>query len=111
MKKIGAWFRRWGAWLSGALLFLLGAGWLWNSYRRRLGAAKDAAKVAEARRRLDELKATRETLSLVIGEKDARIEEIDTQLAESRRKVADLHEHGADIPDEDLEDLFARLGY
>jgi len=79
--------------------------------RRRLGAARDAAAVAEALREMDALRARRDEISRQLGEKDDAIQAIDARILEQKRKIVHLHEGGEQISDEDLDKAFAELGY
>ena len=111
LRDAWAWVKRWGAAIAGVLLVALGAGWLWRRQQAALGRAKDTAAVAEARREMDALRATRAEVARQVGEQDAAIAAIDSRIAESKRRIVDLHEGGGDIPDDQLDDVFARLGY
>lgn len=111
LRDAWAWVKRWGAAIAGVLLVVLGAGWLWRRQKAALGRAKDAAAIAEARREMDVLRATREEVARQVGEQDQAIAEIDARIAASKREIVDLHEGGEDIPDDQLDDVFARLGY
>ncbi len=115
MSKAWAWLKRWGAWLAGGLVAvlgaLIGAGWLWRRHKAQLGAARDEAAIAEARREMDTLRARREILAERLGEQDESIAQLDTAITASKRRIVELHEGGADVANEDLDDAFRRLGY
>lgn len=113
-KSAWAWLKKWGAWLFGGiaavLLAVLGGGWLWRRKTRELGRVKDRLAVAEATKRRAHLQGVREEIKRQVGEDDEAISEIDDQLKTNAREIADAHEGGKDMTDEEVLDELARLG-
>lgn len=114
MKKAWTWIKKWGGVVFGSLaavlLLLLGGGWLWRRKQAELGAVKDELAVERAKRDIERLRATRKEVARQVGEKDEAIAEIDRQLAKNRRKLADAHEGGENLTDEQVEAALERLG-
>jgi hypothetical protein len=112
-ERVGAWFRRWwGALVTGLVLVfgVIGAIFV-RRQQLALGAARDDAAVAEARRKMDALRATRVEVASRVGEKTEEITTLDARIAESKREIVDLHEGGEHVPDDKLDDAFAQLGF
>lgn len=105
-----AWLKKWGAWIAGALLVIVGAGWAWQRRGQLLGAARDAAVVAEAKRQMDATRATREEVARQVGEKDEAVQALDDRIARQRRLIVRLHEGGEALVGEDLEHAARELG-
>jgi len=114
MSKAWAWLKKWGGALFGglaaALLFVLGAGWLWRRQERTLGRVKDEMAVAKAKADIALLQGVREEIVRQVGEKDQATAEIDEKLLDNRRKIVEAHEGGEGLEGEDLERAFAELG-
>lgn len=110
-EKVVAWCKRWWGVLVAGVLLVLGAVGLYTRQRAQLGAALDEAAVADARRQMDALRAARVEVTSRADAKTEEIQALDAQIAESKRRIVDLHEHGTDVPDEQLDDAFASLGY
>lgn len=107
---VWAWLKKWGALLAGVLLVALGAGWAWQRRGRLLGAARDAAAVAEALREVESLRATRAEVARQVGAKSEAVEALDAQIAAQRREIVRLHEGGEALVGDDLEHAAAELG-
>lgn len=110
-EKVGAWLRRWWGALAGLLLALAGLVGVILVQRRQLANEADRARVAEGLSRVRELRARREEVAAQVGAVSADVARIDEQLRESKRRILDLHEGGPDVPDDQLDEEFARLGY
>lgn len=111
MRAIWATIKRWGAAIAGALLVLMGAGWLWRRQKSKLGKALDETALAEARRKMDTLRATREEISRQVTETDDAIVALDQEIRRHKREILILHEGGTEVSDEELNDVFKTLGY
>lgn len=112
--KVWAWLKKWGGVLFGgltaALLFVLGAGWLWSRRERMLGRVKDELAVEKAKADIALLRGVREEIVRQVGEKDQATVEIDERLLDNRRKIVEAHEGGEGLEGEDLERAYAELG-
>lgn len=108
MSKAWAFLRRWGAVILAALLVFAGSGWLWN--RRRARRVADQLAVEKATREIARLRAVREQLVERIGEKDEAIAEIDAKIEENRADIIAAHENFEEMSDEEVADVFRRLG-
>jgi hypothetical protein len=106
-----AWLRRWWAGLVAGVVLLLAVAGVVRRRQLELGKARDEAAVAEARRRMDELRARRVEVHARVDEKSEEITTLDAQILESKRQIVALHEGGDKIPDKQLDDAFAQLGY
>jgi len=53
--------------LAGAVLAIMGAGWLWRRREHQLGRLKDEAQLARATSESDRLRAVREELAREVG--------------------------------------------
>lgn len=115
MQKAWAWLKKWGTALFGAiaavLLLVLGGGWLWRRREQALGAVRDELAVEKAKGEIARLRGVREEVAREVGEKDEAIVEVDRQLAENRRKIVEAHEGGQSLSDEEVDALFARMGF
>lgn len=111
MKKAWAWIKKWGAAILGALLVVLGGGWLWRRHKRKVGEVKDKLAVAVATKRIERLRGERVQLAARVGEKDEKIEDLDKKIASNKRMIIEAHEYGEGLDDEDIEREFERLGY
>lgn len=111
MKKTWEVLKKWGLAIAAGLLFLLGAGWAWRRKQAKLGALKDELAVARALEERNVLKAKREEIAARRGEVAAEVVALDEMIAQSTREIVDAYEGGSEIPDEELEDAFASLGY
>lgn len=111
MKKVWQWLKKWGAAILGALLVILGGGWLWQRHKRKVGRLKDELAVAEATKEIERLRGERTQLAERVGEKDAQITEIDDQIKRNKRKIVEAHEQGEGLSDDEIEQEFANLGY
>lgn len=110
MKKVWAWLKKWGALILGALLAILGGGWLWQRHKRKLGAVKDELKVARAQKDIERLRGERKQLAERVGEKDERVKDIDKKLAHNEREIVEAHEGGEGLSDEEVRQEFSKLG-
>ena len=92
MKKAWEWLKKWGGAILGALvallLTILTLGWYARrkdqqiaDAKKEAAAARDEATIAEAKREIDTLRATRVEVAKRVGEKDEAIAEIDRRLA------------------------------
>lgn len=110
-EKAGTWLRKWWGLLAGALALLAGLVGVILVQRRQLANEADRARVAEGLSKVRELQARREEVAAQTGLVTAEIEQLDAQILESKRKILDLHQGGPDVPDDQLEAEFARLGF
>ena len=83
-EKAWPWLKKWGAWILGGIALVFGSGWLWNTYKGKLGRVKgklgrvkDKLAVAEALKEREKLQAVRTEIATRVGEKDDAIEQID----------------------------------
>lgn len=111
LESIWTWLKRWGLALAGLLALVLGGGFLMRRQIAALGRAKDEAAVSEARREIDALRATRTEVASRTEEKSEQITALDARIRDVKREIIDLHEGGELIPDDQLDDAFAHLGY
>jgi len=107
----GEWFKRWWAAFVIVVVTALALFGVWRRREWELGQAKDAAAVAEARRQMDALRAQRLEVTARVDAKSEEIVALDARITESKRRIIDLHEHGPTVPDAQLDDAFASLGY
>lgn len=114
MTAFVAWLRKWWKVVAGAVggLLVVGipAALAFGAYRRKVAGLRDAVEVEKAKGRIAALRARREEL-LAQDEKDeAEVLRLDAELEENRLAIETARRR-ADVPDEELEDEFARLGY
>jgi hypothetical protein len=112
--KAWQWLKKWGGLFFGgivaALLFVMGAGWLWRRREAMLGRVRDELAVEKAKSEIARLQGMRAEVVRQVGENDAATAEIDEQLLGNRRKIVEAHEHGEGLSSEELERAFAELG-
>lgn len=111
MKKLWQWLKKWSAVILGALLAIVGGGWLWQRHKRKVGRLKDRLAVAEATKEIERLRGEREQLSERVGDKDEEISKIDDEIKRNKRKIVEAHEQGEGLSDDEIEQEFANLGY
>lgn len=104
------WLKKWGGWILGGLVAILTLGLVTKAVHSRLGKVKDELAIAEATKKIGELRATRVQIEERVEEKDEALAVIDRQLAENRRRIIEAHEGGEDLTDEEVLEEFARLG-
>jgi len=109
--KVWAWLKKWGAVILGGLAVLLGAGWLWKTYKGKLGKVKDKLAVAEATKKIAALRATREVLKERVGEKDEAMANIERLLVVNQRRLVAAHAGGEGLSDEEMLSELALRGY
>jgi uncharacterized protein HemX len=109
--KAWAWLKKWGLVLLALLLSLVGAAWVLNRQKSKLGQLRDELAVAEATQAIAALRARREEVAARVGEQDVEIQEIDGQLADNQRKIVEAYEGGAGLSAEEVAAELARLGY
>jgi hypothetical protein len=114
MAKVWEWLKKWGGILFGgiaaALLFVLGAGWLWRRREQMLGKVKDQLAVEKAKGEIARLQGMRDQIVDQVGATDESIVRIDEELLDNKRKLVEAHEHGEGLEGEELERAFAELG-
>jgi len=114
LRAVWAWLRR--RWkvaagvVGGALVVGVGAFLAVGAYRRRVSGLRDALDVERARRDVAELRARREELMTADAADERAVAEIDVRLDENRDRIAAARRR-ADVPDDELEAEFARLGF
>lgn len=114
MTAVLDWLRKWWKVLVGVLggLVVVGipAALAVGAYRRKVAGLRDAVEVEKAKGKIAALRARREEL-LALDEKDeSEVLRIDAELEENRLAIETARRR-ADVPDEELADEFARLGY
>jgi uncharacterized protein HemX len=105
-----AWLKRWGGLLLGALLVLVGGGWLWQRQRAQLGRVKDELAVERTMREIARLRGQRAEIASQVGEQDEAVRILDEHLVTNKRELIEAHEHGEGLSDAEVADAFARLG-
>lgn len=108
MSKAWSLVKRWGAAILAALLFVAGAGWVWN--RRKARRIADELAVEKATREIARLRAVREQLVERLGEKDEAIAEIDASIIDNQADIIAAHENFEEMTDDEVADVFRRLG-
>lgn len=108
MKRVWDALKKWGAAILAALLFAVGAGWLWN--RRKARRIADALAVEKATKEIERLRATRAQLVERLGEKDEAIEEIDAAIEDNKADIVAAHEDFEEMTTDEVADVFRRLG-
>ena len=109
-EKAWPWLRKWGALILGIIAVIFGAGWLYKTYKGRLGKVKDELAIAEATKEIGKLRATRIEVAARVGEKDEAMGVIDHKLKENKRIIIEAHEGGENLSDEEVLEEFAHLG-
>lgn len=114
LRAVWGWLRKW--WkvivpaLGGALVVALGAALAVGAYRRKVAGLRDALEVERALREVEVLRARREELLAQDDRDEEKVREIDVALEENRLAIETARRR-ADVPDDELAEEFARLGY
>jgi predicted RNA polymerase sigma factor len=108
VKRVWDALKKWGAAILAALLFVVGAGWLWN--RRKARRIADALAVEKATKEIERLRATRAQLVERLGEKDEAIEEIDAAIEDNKADIVAAYEDFEEMTTDEVADVFRRLG-
>lgn len=108
MTKAWSLVKKWGAAVLAALLFVAGAGWLWN--RRKARRIADQLAVEKATKEIERLRGVREQLVERLGERDEAIAEIDAAIEENRADIIAAHEDFEEMTEDEVADVFRRLG-
>lgn len=111
MKKVLAWFKKWGVIIGGALLALLTLGFFARKLWRDKLQAEDKARVAEAEKELEYLRGLREEVDARVDEQDEALVNIDERIEEQRGVIREAMRTGAGMTDEEIAAELARLGY
>lgn len=109
MSNAWDWLKRFGVWIAGALLLVIGAGWLWRRQRDELGKVKDRLAVAEATKEIARLRGQREEIAKRVGETDEVIDKIDAKIATHRQAVLDAYEVDPTLTDEEVAERLRRV--
>lgn len=102
MQKVVDWFKRFGGWL------LLAVAVVASLYYRRTD--RGARIIQRAREMQDRALEAREHAARVLGENDAQIKEIDSQLANLRRATVESISGVKGLTDDQVIDRFRALG-
>ena len=94
--------------LTIALLAAYAGVQLW---RKRAGSLKDEVQVLKAQREIAGLRARRELLDEQSEEKSEEIQALDKALLDNKRRIVSAHQRVEEMPDEQIEDEFRKLGY
>ncbi len=104
-----AWIKRRWQWVVGALLFVLGAGWLWS--RRKQLSAEARARIWELRSILASKKDLRDYLLKETEKDDRAIAQLDEQIEASETELLAHHETVEGLTRGQIRERLARLGY
>jgi peptidoglycan hydrolase CwlO-like protein len=107
--RVGAWLRA-NPWaIITALVGVFSAYLLYKSKDNKISSLEDALVVSNTTKNVKALNARAAEILKNADEKTAEIQEIDKKLAESKRRVLELHEGGSleDMNDEEIARLFS----
>lgn len=99
--------------LVAVVTALLGGGAFWiyrNRQKSKLGKLRDQNAVLRATKRVEQLRAARKELEGRVDEKDTAIRQIDDQLKENKRQIANAHDGGEELTDAEVDEELRRLG-
>ena len=111
MSAVLAFLKKWGAAILSLLLALVGVGWVFKKKQEEIAHLKDQAAVDKALKNIEALHAVRVRVSAEEGETAGQIATIDQKLSENRRKIVEAHEGMENVPDDQVDETFSRLGY
>lgn len=110
LKKTWAWLKKyWGVVVGTAAAVVVGA-LAAGAYRRKATGLKAAIEVEQTLRRVENLRGQREELMRQDEVDEVRVKEIDDALEENRKAIVEARKR-AEVPDDELADELARLGY
>jgi len=108
--KAWRWLRRWWGVVAGVVGVAIGAAIAIGAYQRKVRSLRDAVEVERAQREIAELRGRRAELLAQDKHDEAEVQSIDVKLEENRQAITEARKR-ADVPDDELADEFARLGY
>lgn len=113
MMGIWSWLKRWGGLVGGAVLLLLGAGWMWGRERRLRLSAQAQAEVDRLAAANATAKAVRERLmEEAQGEDSTAIRDLDSQIAANERQIVEHHDDRArGLTRDEIRGRLRELGY
>lgn len=110
MLKVWQWLKKWWGLIAGAVGLTIGAFLVWGTYKRKVNTVRDALEVEKARTDIARLRGRREELMAQDQVDESEVLAIDVQLEENKQAIVEARRR-AEVPDHELEDEFARLGY
>lgn len=112
LNKAWSWVKRWGAFLFGALLFVMGGSWFYRRERRKRLDAEARAQAADLKESIRNAKATRTRLLQEDQEQEPLIMRLDAKIRENERVLIELHEDNtAEMTTDEIRERLSQLGY
>lgn len=112
MTAAWAWLKRWGALVLGALLLVLGGGWLWRRERDKRLDAETRAEVNRLREKIASAKAIRKRLVEDADGQTRAIDKLDDAIASNERAIAAAHDEPLEgLSRDEIRERLRRIGY
>jgi hypothetical protein len=110
MLKVWQWLKRWWKVIAGALGTLIVSFLVWGAYKRKVNSLRDAIDVEKVKTDIARLRGRREELMNQDQVDEAEVAAIDAKLESNKQAIIEVRRR-ANVPNDELEAEFEKLGY
>lgn len=118
--KVWGWIKAVGKWLwshpvaiASMVGVFVGAIFVYRSQKNKIASLKDAVEVQKARALISKNTAKAEALEQRAAERDEKVEGLKKEIAESKRRVVEIHEQKpiGELNDDKVAEMFSDAGF